>query len=575
MLNRCALAILVAAALQPAAAFAVDWLPDMIVRESDLYDNDVTTSVAPGRVHLRLSNGTANIGLGPLHIMGGEPNGDDTQQVLQRVFADDGSFYDRVAGNFIHHPTHGHVHFEGWALYRLREILPDDGVGSVLAEGEKTSFCLIDGGIQDASLPNFQGSSFYTSCGETVQGISVGWYDVYGSYLPGQNIDITDVPDGTYWLESIVDPDDTVLESDETNNATRIKVTIGAPEPVNPDPYEPNDSQAATAARTAGAVNSPNLGPTTQGPSPAGLTIDSSADVDWFRFYVAGTGDGTHRVTVKFLHALGDIDARLFNAAGSQVTNGVSVNDDEVLSLNGVTRGWYDLEVYGYSGTTHPDYALEFRLPANTGPGISTDTPPAGTITLIHGTDNYAVQWTGSDSDGDPTWVNIYLNLVPALDGNEIQLVNGVNVDGSLGVALINSAEVEEGEYWVYCQITDGGSVAGDWSAGTVEFAENPLSPVRGDVAGRPRFLPAAPNPFNPTTSFRIELAGDTAVNIDIFDLRGRRVRQLFQGRLGAGLNAVTWDGRDDGGRLLPSGVYHGVIVAGASVQRAKVMLLK
>ena len=193
MLKRCTLAILVAAAFRPAAAPAVDWLPDMIVRESDLYDNDVTTSVAPGRVHLRLSNGTANIGLGPLHIMGGESNGDGTQQVLQRVFADDGSYYDRLAGNFIHHPTHGHVHFEGWALYQLREILPDDGVGDVLAKGEKTSFCLIDGGIQDSGLPNFSGSSYYTSCGETVQGISVGWYDVYGSYLTGQNIDITDV----------------------------------------------------------------------------------------------------------------------------------------------------------------------------------------------------------------------------------------------------------------------------------------------------------------------------------------------------------------------------------------------
>ena len=575
MLKRCALTALLAAALPPAAAHAVDWLPDMIVRASDLYDNDISTGVVPGRVHLRLSNGTANIGLGPLHIMGGEPNGDGTQQVLQRVFADDGSFYDRLAGNFIHHPTHGHVHFEGWALYQLREILPGDQVGEVLAAGEKTSFCLIDGGIQDSSLPNFQGSSTYTSCGATVQGISVGWYDVYGKYLNGQNIDITDVPDGTYWLESIVDPDGTVVESDETNNITRIKVTIGAPAPVNPDAYEPNDSRVATTARTPGAVNSPNLGPTNQGPAPAGLTIDSDTDEDWFRFYMAGTGGSGHQVSVKFLHALGDIDARLFNAAGSQVASGVSVSDDEVLSLSGAARGWYDLQVFGYNGASHPDYALEFTLPANAGPAISTDTPPAGTITLIHGTDNYAVQWTGSDGDGDPTWVNVYLNLTPALDGNEIQLVNGVNVDGALGTLVINSAEVEEGEYWVYCLITDGGSVAGDWSAGTVEFAENPLSPVGDPVAARPRSLGAAPNPFNPSTSFRIELAGDTAVNIDVFDLRGRRVRQLFQGRLGAGLNAVTWDGRDDGGRMLPSGVYHGVIVAGATVHKTKVVLLK
>jgi len=47
---------------------AVDWLPDMIALESTLYDNEISTSVEPGRIHLLLSNATANIGLGPMHI---------------------------------------------------------------------------------------------------------------------------------------------------------------------------------------------------------------------------------------------------------------------------------------------------------------------------------------------------------------------------------------------------------------------------------------------------------------------------------------------------------------------------
>jgi hypothetical protein len=559
----------------PTPAAAVDLLPDMIVRESDLYDHDISTSVEAGRVHLRLANGTANIGDGPLHILGGpeDPFG-NTQEVLQRVFADDGTWYDRLAGHFIFHPTHGHVHFEKWALYQLREILPGDGVGDVVAAGTKTSFCLIDGGVHDASLPGFTGGSTYTSCGSSQQGISVGWYDVYGRTLYGQNIDITDVPDGTYWLESIVDPDDVVLESDETNNAARIKVTIGAPAPVNPDPFEPNDSATATAARTVGAVNSPNLGPVVPPRTLDSLSIDSFADEDWYRFYMAGTGGAGDGVTVVFQHGLGDLDAQLLDAGGTVLESGTSVSNDEFLSLAGRGAGWYQLRVYGYAGATHPDYGLVFQVPANGTPAVTTLTPPVGTVSLIHGADNYAVEWSASDPDGDPVWVNIFVNTVPERDGNEIQLVNGVNVDGSLGIALINSAELPEGEYWVHCEATDGGSTAGAWSAGTVAFAEDPASSVP-DAFGATGSVAAVPNPFNPRTSLRFELARPVQVNVDVFDVRGRRVRQLFHGRLEAGPQAVVWDGRDDAGRALPSGVYHGVVVAGARVERGKLLLLK
>ena len=85
----------------------------------------------------------------------------------------------------------------------------------------------------------------------------MGWADVYSKGLIGQNIDITDVADGEYWLESVVDPDDHLLEKDETNNATRIKVTIGTPSAVNPDAYEPNDTALELDGRPVGGPNSP------------------------------------------------------------------------------------------------------------------------------------------------------------------------------------------------------------------------------------------------------------------------------------------------------------------------------
>ncbi len=64
------------------------------------------------------------------------------------------------------------------------------------------------------------------------------------------------------------------------------------------------------------------------------------------------------------------------------------------------------------------------------------------------------------------------------------------------------------------------------------------------------------PNPFNPSTLIRFELAVAGPARLSVYDLRGRRLRVLSDGPMEAGDHAVEWDGRDETGRALPSGVY-------------------
>ncbi len=64
------------------------------------------------------------------------------------------------------------------------------------------------------------------------------------------------------------------------------------------------------------------------------------------------------------------------------------------------------------------------------------------------------------------------------------------------------------------------------------------------------------PNPFNPRTTIDFALPHDAAVRLEVFDLKGRRVRSLLSERLPAGWHRVEWDGRDDRGRTLASGQY-------------------
>ncbi|MGH7288854.1 MAG: lysyl oxidase family protein [Myxococcota bacterium] len=210
---------------------AVDLPPDLTIDPVWLLDNDVSWGIELGCAHLRLAAATPNVGRAPLEVYGVlPPNPDGTQDVYQRVFRDDGSSWDRLAGRFVFHDDHDHVHFEDWAVYRLRENLGGTP-GAVLTEGNKTSFCLLDSSPYDLGLPGAPASRVFSRCDGTVQGISVGWEDVYRKTLPGQSISLCGITNGSYWLEAEVDPLDGILEADETNNADAALVSIEIPPP--------------------------------------------------------------------------------------------------------------------------------------------------------------------------------------------------------------------------------------------------------------------------------------------------------------------------------------------------------
>lgn len=87
---------------------------------------------------------------------------------------------------------------------------------------------------------------------------------------------------------------------------------------------------------------------------------------------------------------------------------------------------------------------------------------------------------------------------------------------------------------------------------------ENALSPPDGSAPARPRALElvAAPNPFNNLVRLGYRLDRAASCMLDIHRLDGARVRRLRLGMTGPGSHVSAWDGRDDAGRELPSGLY-------------------
>jgi hypothetical protein len=552
----------------------VDLLPDIVTRTNELFDQDIVTNIVPGRTHLRLSNATANVGAGKLHLYGVFPdNGDGTQDVRQRIWQSNGTFYDRDAGAFVYHSGHGHIHVQDWAVYRLRAVTPNDGVGAIVAEGPKTSFCILDLLIHDSGLPGFPPDPVFTTCGASLQGLSVGWADIYGKTLEGQNIDITGVPDGDYWLESEADPLNRILEVDETNNIARIRVTIGAPNTINPDVYEPNNSIADLNSRVVGAANSPVLGPC--GPSTIifGPTIHASGNDDFYRFYMPAAGEGGDQVRIDFANPSGNLDLQLLDAAGAVLATSSGTGNAEVISMQGRPAGWYDLRVYGASGATSPVYSLTIDPSQNGTPAITVSDPPAGDA-VVPVTGTYATTWTASDPEGNETWVDVYVNTLPALDGNEIYVPTSRNTPGAQGFYIFNLAGLPANTYYVYAKITDGGTTAGAWSPGT--FTIQLLSDVaEGAKTDTWRLFPTVPNPFNPHTLARLQVLREARVSWRIYDARGSVVRTLANGPLPRGLHARTWDGRDDRGRPVASGTYFMKVEADGFTDRQKLTLLR
>jgi len=90
-------------------------------------------------------------------------------------------------------------------------------------------------------------------------------------------------------------------------------------------------------------------------------------------------------------------------------------------------------------------------------------------------------------------------------------------------------------------------------------------------------FLDAAvPNPFNPTTTLRFGVAVDGPAELVIFDARGRQIRALWRTpHAAAGYQRVTWNGLDDAGHTVASGVYHARLLASGRTITRRLTLLK
>jgi len=89
------------------------------------------------------------------------------------------------------------------------------------------------------------------------------------------------------------------------------------------------------------------------------------------------------------------------------------------------------------------------------------------------------------------------------------------------------------------------------------------------------RISAAYPNPFNAETIIEYHLSKAGTATLSVYDITGRKVRELVSYFLPAGKNKAVWNRRDDSGRQVSSGVYFARLTVGKHAAVEKMLLLK
>ncbi|MGW7049490.1 lysyl oxidase family protein [Streptomyces avermitilis] len=188
----------------------------------------------PGKDYLAFSANVWNAGPAPLVVDGFRSPGKDLMDAYQY-------FYDAKGKQVGYTPTgtmqwdpregHEHWHFTDFASYRL---LSADQTKEV--RSGKEAFCLANTDAIDYTVKNANwhpnNTDLSTACGQqnsisVREVLDVGSGDTYTQYRPGQSFDITGLPNGTYYIQVIANPEKRLQETNLKNNVALRKVVLG------------------------------------------------------------------------------------------------------------------------------------------------------------------------------------------------------------------------------------------------------------------------------------------------------------------------------------------------------------
>ncbi|HEU4723770.1 MAG TPA: FlgD immunoglobulin-like domain containing protein [Candidatus Eisenbacteria bacterium] len=207
---------------------------------------------------------------------------------------------------------------------------------------------------------------------------------------------------------------------------------------------------------------------------------------------------------------------------------------------------------------------------------LAIDTPPLTTspgIVLPMDGAGVAITVTAGDPDADPIQtLEADLTGLPLVN-DAVFLVSGLNTPAAMGNFTWNPATADSGDYKVSFK---AGNCLGTDSHLTIIHVIGIVTSADGGL-GQARYAlsPGSPEPFHRKTEIGYSLARTGPVRIVVYSVSGRKVRTLVDETMSAGPHHAAWDGTDDRGALVSSGVYLCRLEAGAFRTARRMTLLR
>jgi hypothetical protein len=308
---------------------------------------------------------------------------------------------------------------------------------------------------------------------------------------------------------------------------------------------------------------------------PTDIAVDDSGNV-----YVAGVENTIDKGAAGKISDLGDFCTIKYYPNGDtawlRTYNGPGNDYDCVQAIAVDYSGFVYVTGGSRSTAINSDYATIKYLPDGdtawvrryNGAGDSYDGPLA---IAVDGSGNvYVTGWSGGSgtgddyatvkylANGDSGWVMTYNGPVNGYDA-----ADAIAVDDSGNVYVTGDSE-GSGSFYDYC---------------TIKYVQTP-SEVKDETGDRERpsefdLSQNYPNPFNPSTKIEFTLAKSGFVTLQIYDVLGRKVRTLVSEELSSGYKSVIWDGKNEDGDEVASGVYFYQLKVGDFSEPKKMLLLK
>jgi hypothetical protein len=224
-------------------------------------------------------------------------------------------------------------------------------------------------------------------------------------------------------------------------------------------------------------------------------------------------------------------------------------------------------------------YRTTFRVTALTAtPGVFFHSPPDSGYSVDnlapHVPANFAVAYNSgggntlawdASPDADFQYFRVYRSSNPSFTPSA-----GTLVHSAISHGWVDLNHRGGGVYYKVTALDFSGNESGPASAGTITAVGGPALPTTFAL------YPNVPNPFNPTTLIRYDVPESGGeVSLTIYDVSGRVVKTLVSGVQSAGEKSVAWNGRDDTGQAVASGVYFYRLVAPAYTKTHKMVLMK